>query len=138
MITNIADQLLRDEGIRLKMYRDSVGVWTIGVGHNLEAKPISTRAAQMILGDDIEDARQELYQALPWTATLDSVRLGVLLNMAFNLGAAGVLAFKKMLVHIQASEWDNAAYELVNSTYATQVGPRAHRLALQLTTGVWQ
>ncbi len=48
-------ELERDEGLRLKPYRDTVGKQTIGVGHNLDAKPISERAASCILEDDVAD-----------------------------------------------------------------------------------
>ena len=137
-ISNIADQLRRDEGTRLKPYTDSVGKLTIGVGRNLTDKGITQDEANALLAGDIESARQELYQNLPWTINLDEVRRGVLVNMTFNLGIGGLLQFKNTLAHIQKGEWENAAADMLVSKWAEQVGPRAHRLALQVTSGVWQ
>ncbi len=136
----LVDQLKRDEGQILHAYQDSLGYWTIGVGRLIDARRgggITPSESDYLLANDIESKRQELYQALPWTATMDEVRRAVLLNMAFNLGVAGLLAFKQTLAHVQRGEWPNAAAEMLQSTWATQVGDRAHRLAQQLESGEW-
>ena len=48
----ILEQLKRDEGMRRTAYQDSLGVWTVGVGHNL-AVPLSDAAIEQILADDV-------------------------------------------------------------------------------------
>lgn len=138
MLSSIVEQLMRDEGVRHKMYLDSEGIETIGVGHNLRAKAISQRAVETILEDDIEDARRELFIALPWVKDLSEARQGVLINMSFNLGIAGLLGFKRTLAAIKEGRWEDARKGILDSKYAQQVGPRAHRLALQLITNKWQ
>jgi lysozyme len=99
---DLYEQLTRDEGEKLKMYKDSRGILTIGIGHNLEAKAISKRASQVIFEDDVNDAKRELAEKLPWTSNLDDARLGVLINMTFNMGVRGLMAFEKMLAHVKA------------------------------------
>jgi len=133
----LVEQLVRDEGEVLRPYRDSRGFLTIGVGHNLDAKPISRRASRVILEDDIADAVADLHHALPWAALLDEARQGVLVNMTFNMGLGGLLTFKKFLAAMQAGQWPAAAREILESEYAKQVGERAKRLAIQTLTGVW-
>ena len=134
----IKEQLIRDEGKNRKMYQDAVGVWTIGVGHNLEAKGLSDRAIDVILEDDIADAKADLASAMSWATQLSEPRLGVLINMSFNLGIVGLLGFKNMLKAIRESRWEDAAAAMLDSVYATQVGARAQRLAKQLITNEWQ
>ena len=135
---NLKEQLIRDEGIVLKMYQDTVGKWTIGVGHNLDDKPISRRAAEIILEDDINDSIASLKTKLPWTEQLDEVRKAVLINMAFNMGIGGLLAFKKMLTACKSGNFKLAAKEMLDSKWKDQVGQRAFRLAKQMETGEWQ
>lgn len=137
MVNNIYEQLERDEAIKTSPYRDSVGKLTIGVGHNLDDKPISRRAVRVILEDDVADARRDLETALPWVTRLSEPRQGVLLNMCFNMGIGGLLTFKKALTAIQLGSWDVAAAEILHSKYADQVGPRAHRLIQQLKEDKW-
>ena len=138
MITNLKDQLLRDEELRLKPYTDSVGKLTIGVGRNLSDKGISFQEAQTLLVNDIGAALSELQSALPWTATLDDVRKGAMLNMTFNLGIGGLLEFHDFLARMERGDFPGAAGAMLDSLWARQVGARATRLSIQIQTGVWQ
>jgi lysozyme len=130
-------QLTRDEGRRNLMYFDSVGVPTIGVGHNLRDRALTDRAVDLILEDDLRETELELVTALPWVADLGSPRFGVLINMAFNMGVQGVLEFRDMLAAIQAGDWEKAADAMRDSKWAEQVGARATRLERQMLAGEW-
>lgn len=134
---NISDQLIRDESIRLRPYKDSVGKLTIGVGRNLDDVGISESEADFMLANDISAVTAQLSSNLPWTEGLDDARRGVLLNMAFNMGIHGLLGFKNMMAAVQVGKYTEAANEMLDSKWATQVGARAHRLAQQMETGVW-
>ena len=143
MITNLLDQLKRDESLRLKPYKDSEGHLTIGYGHNLE-HGIPEVIADALLAYGMTKATAAVLAHLPWTMQLDEVRRGVFVNLAFNMGigdadeGTGLLGFTKMLKHAEAHNWSAAGDELLSSKYAEQVGPRAHRLRKQLETGEWQ
>jgi lysozyme len=134
----IVDQLTRDEGVRLKPYRDSVGKLTIGIGRNLDDKGISLAEAQILLQDDIRDVQADLQRALPWAYQLDDARRSVLENMAFNMGVEKLLGFHDTLSFIQRGMYEQAAHAMMQSLWARQVGLRAVRLAEQMRTGVWQ
>lgn len=137
-VTNLSEQLIRDEGIRRFPYEDSVGKLTIGVGRNLNDVGLSADEIQYLLTNDIQNATQRLEESFPWTATLDDVRRGVLLNMTFNMGIGGLAGFKQTLAKIQGGDFSGAAQEMLQSKWAEQVGPRAQRLAVQLESGSWQ
>ena len=134
----LISQLSRDEGIRLRPYRDSVGKLTIGIGRNLDDVGISQDEATVLLGNDIEKASAALRTQLPWTVNLDDARTGVLVNMTFNMGITTMLKFKDTLAHIQAGDYSAAADSMLQSQWARQVGARAQRLAEQMRTGQWQ
>jgi lysozyme len=130
-------QLTRDEGVRRVVYADRGGVPTIGIGHNLRARPLSDRAIRAIFEDDVAATAGELFARLPWVAALSEPRRGAFLNLAFNLGVGGLLGFPRLLVAAQGGRWDDAARELLDSAYARQVGERAVRLAQQLAEDRW-
>ena len=130
-------QLLRDEGLQLRPYRDTVGKLTIGVGRNLDDKGISREEALEMLDHDVSEATQSLTETLPWVTSLDEARQGVLINMAFNLGLRGLLQFHQTLQAVENGHWRAAAQHMLDSKWARQVGPRATRLALQMETGEW-
>lgn len=134
----LEDQLVRDEGLRLKLYQDTVGKWTIGVGRNLSDVGISRDEAMVLLTNDIAEATKSLETQLPWAVALDEARLGVLLNMTFNMGIGGLLHFKNFLAAVRRGDWAEARNQMLDSVWAEQVGPRAQRLAIQIETGTWQ
>lgn len=138
-IDSLRAQLIRDEGMRLKPYQDSVGKLTIGCGRNLTDKGISLLEADVLLDHDITEAAAEVTAAFPWSVTgLDDVRREALINMVFNLGIGGVQKFTKALKALEVQDWTTAAKEMLDSKWAQQVGTRAQRLADQITTGVRQ
>lgn len=128
-------ELIRDEGVKLKPYRDTVGKLTIGVGRNLDDVGISEAEAANLLDGDIERTARALDKALPWWRNLDDVRQRVVLNMAFNMGINSLRRFKNTLAAIQAGKYEDAATGMLASKWAQQVGQRAQRLASMMRKG---
>lgn len=135
---NLREQLFRDEGVRLKPYKDSVGKLTIGVGRNLTDVGISMAEADLLLDNDITRAAAAVMARIPFAASLGEVRFAVLVNMAYNLGIAGLMKFTQFLADVEKGDFAVAAVEMLNSTWAQQVGARAERLSKQLETNEWQ
>ena len=137
-IIDLVSQLRRDEGLRLRPYRDQVGKLTIGIGRNLDDDGISEEEADFLLANDIKNTQVSLFAALPWTVDLDEARQGVLLNMAFNMGLHGLMQFKGTLALVETGDYAGAAQAMLESEWAKQVGPRAQRLSIQMDQGTWQ
>lgn len=140
MIETLREHLTRDEGRRLKLYRDSVGKWSIGVGHNIEDKGISPAVCDAILDEDIAEHLALLDKYLPWWRQMNERRQLVLANMAFNLGVGPsaedpkgkLLTFKNTLRHMEHGEYAAAADGMAASDWAKQVGVRATRLIAEM------
>ncbi len=130
----LREQLRLHEGVRLFPYVDSVGKITIGCGRNLSDKGISEAEARQFLDADINNAILDM-ATFPWFATLDPVRQRALVDLCFNIGLPRLRGFRKMLDACARQEWTRAAHELLDSTYAEQVGKRARTLAHMLKTG---
>ncbi len=128
-MTDLRALLIRHEGLALKPYRCPAGKLTIGVGHNLDAKPISVRAAMMILDDDIADVSRQVRERWPWTVDLPAAVGVVLVDMAFNIGMTGLSTFKRFLAALEARNYALAADEMLRSMWACQVEHRAAELA---------
>ena len=132
----MTEELTRDEGLRLKPYRDTVGNLTVGIGRNLDDVGISIDEAEYLLYNDIRRAMADLDRSLPFWRGLDEVRQRVLVNMAFNLGIGRLMQFKYTLFSVEHGEWERAAQGMLSSLWARQVGPRAERLAEMMRTGL--
>jgi lysozyme len=131
-------ELRRDEGVDRSAYQDHLGFWTIGVGRLIDRRKgggLSDEEIDYLLQNDIKRFAKELDKALPWWRGLDPVRQRVILNMAFNLGTAGLLSFKNTLAAVKAGEWAKASAGMLASKWAKQVGLRAVRLAHMMKHG---
>jgi len=131
----LAAQLVIDEGLKPKVYKDSLGIETIGVGRNLRDKGLSPLEIQFLLANDIDDVCRDLDRSLPWWRVMNETRQNVLANMCFNMGIARLLGFKKALAAMKEERWSDAATEMRSSKWAEQVGDRAKRLAKLMERG---
>lgn len=116
------------EGLVLKVYKDSVGISTIGYGRNLEAVGLSREEAEYLLENDLKRCIDAL-EELPVYNKLDPMRQAVLIDMCFNLGFQGLLGFKKFIKCLEVSDWEGASKAMLSSVWANQVGHRAKKLS---------
>ena len=137
----LIEELRRDEGVRHSPYLDSVGIKTVGVGHNLEAKPLdltyplTDEQVDLILAADLVSVFHDLDGNLGWWRTLSYPRQRAMANMCFNLGITRFLGFRRMLLAVERGHYDQAASEMLNSKWANQVFSRAIRLAKMMAEG---
>lgn len=127
------------EGLRLELYKDSLGFWTIGYGRLLDPAHggrISQDEAEYMLANDLRRCERECELIEPYL-DLSPPRQAVLIEMAFNLGVAGLKKFKATLSALALQNYEQAATHMLMSKWAGQVGARAVRLAEQMKTGQW-
>lgn len=144
----ISDKLIervkRHEGYKVTPYKDTVDKWTVGYGRNLEDNPLtpsetvnlfnrtefkSTVDAEIffeeLLIHDLKKTQEELAECLAmWPLCAENEKV-VLLDMAYNMGLAGLLSFEGMLHAIDNEDKVQAAVELLDSKYAEQTKIRA-------------
>ena len=126
---DLIGDLIRDEGIRLKPYHDSVGKLTIGIGRNLDDVGITLHEARHLCDGDVTRVIMELDNRIPWWRSLNEPAQRGLANMCFQLGMPRLLLFSMMLEALEKFDYNGAADEALDSKYARQVPARAHRIA---------
>ena len=153
---NFVNKLIAHEGLRLQVYKDTLGIDTIGIGRNLEDRGITkeeldwmdipsmdavyeygiTEADAMYLAkNDVQIVEEELVRAHPCVEELDAVRQLVLMDMAFNMGVPRLRKFQKMWNAIHEGKFDIAAKEMLDSRWAIQVKSRSTKLANAMHNG---
>lgn len=140
MILELVKDLRRDEGCVLHEYKDHLGYSTIGIGRLIDKRRgggITQEEADYLLRNDIQRCIDDVQDLPAWQAVKDDpVRARALLNMRFQLGAAGLRGFKNSLAYIAAKNWKQAAVNLRRSKWATQDTPeRAARVIRMIETG---
>jgi lysozyme len=130
----LIDSLIKHEGYRNTVYQCTAGKPTIGIGHNLET-PISDTAIMQILLDDIDTCVAELDRTRPNWRQHNEARQNVLVEMVFNLGMPRLNKFTKMWAALDAKDYNEAAKQMMQSTWAVQVGQRAKTLSDRMKAG---
>jgi len=137
-IEKLMDELIRDEGLRLTPYRDSLGFLTIGVGHLItkgERFTVITREQALdLLKEDIAIAERRLTNIFPQWRSLDEVRQRTFLNLVVNLGYK-LADFKRFLHAAKSGDWEKAADQLIQSRWYKQVKLRGPRIVHAIRTG---
>jgi len=154
--SHFLDKLIEHEGMVLNVYKDTLGIDTIGIGRNLKDRGISkeelayldipnieavyqhgiTEAdARFLAMNDIKIVEDELCRVHTCVEDLDSVRQLILMDMAFNMGVPRLCKFKKMWNAIHEGNFEAASYEMMDSRWARQVGRRANKLSDAMKSG---
>lgn len=115
------------------------------MGHNIEAhplpddwsSPLSDSQVDQLFAQDLQEAQDGLFQALPWAQGLDEVRQAVLVDLCFNMGLPTLLQFHHTLGFIQEGNWQAAANGLATSLWARQVPIRAKEDEAMILSGEW-
>ncbi len=106
--------LIAREGRRLEAYRDSVGVWTIGVGHTAAAGPpiprtglrLTAEEADALFARDVARYVRTVAEAVP--EPLPQHAFDALVSLCFNIGPAAFLR-STVLRRLQAGDRAGAA-----------------------------
>ena len=141
LLTKGIEQIKRHEGLVLHAYKDSLGYLTIGYGRLIDKAKgggISEGEAEYLLQNDVSIVLQALHRNIPFFDRLCIPRQAVLMNMAFQLGIAGLMKFKSTLAFIEAGDYENASANMLKSLWAKQTPNRASEMAQQMRTGKWQ
>lgn len=128
-------QDLLDHGLRVqedtspRVYMDSTGNYTIGIGRNLTAKPLKPDEIEYLFANDKRDAERDARSLVPTFDDLSDVRKYVLCDLAFNLGQNRLAEFKRFLLAVHEERWTDAAMELLDSVAYKQAPKRYTMLA---------
>ena len=130
----LIESVKHHEGYREKAYQDTVGVWTIGYGTNLQVLEVDSEVATKWLIEELERCAESV-DKLEGLGHISPARRDVLIEMAYNLGINGLRRFRNTLNLIRACAYEKAAAAMLDSKWARQVGPRADRLAERMRIG---
>ena len=134
MAAKLKRSLILHEGCKNFPYVDSFGNITVGIGYNLSARGLDNKWIADQFLDDIYYFYSRFIEYFRWFELLDEDRQIALIDMAF-MGWKNFLTFQKMLAALAIQDYETAAFEMIDSKWARQVGARAHRVANVIITG---
>lgn len=136
--SRLSKQLEVDEGRRRRLYKDSVGKLTIGVGRNIEDRGLRDDEIDLMLSNDIDEAIGIARALVVNFDQLDDVRQEIVTNMALNLGMTRLGGFKQFIGALIRFDFQRATTEMMDSKWYEQVGDRGKRLARAMREGKFE
>lgn len=139
----------QNEGLRLTAYQDTRGVWTVGYGFTgnltIDGEPVEAGLVltQTQADEEFDNRYSYAYRAAMFDAgavvfqNLNDPREAALVDMAYNLGRAGLSGFHQFLGYVALGDWANAEDAGYASKWALQVPNRAGRVLAMIATGIW-
>tara|TARA_R100000234_G_C4829398_1_gene106277 strand:- start:49 stop:501 length:453 start_codon:yes stop_codon:yes gene_type:complete len=134
-------EIKRHEGEVLKIYIDSLGYKTLGVGHLCQPNdpeynwevgtPVTQEVVDMYYEDDFLKHYKEaiyVFGSEEDFEKLPEIIQRVLVNMCFNLGGSRLSKFRNMLKACREHNWNEMARQMQDSRWYHQVGRRSKEL----------
>ena len=132
----------KHEGYRNKVYLDTLGKRTVGVGHLCvedfweDDKEYEEKFLMTILEHDLQSAIKGAKELMSENGCndIDEIAEELIIEMVFQLGKTGVSKFRNMWKHLSALEYSSAASEMLDSRWAKQTPNRAKNMSAQMAS----
>lgn len=147
--SEIIPLLRQEEGVSHEPYIDSLGYPTTGIGFKLGPQnaplshytfTLSDNTIDAWLQDNVNSVSTSMQQNADIAKALthcNQPRQDILTSMSYQMGVSGLAGFHNMLSAIDAENWDEAASQMLDSTWAKQTPDRAKRHAAVMQSGQW-
>lgn len=145
---SLLENIKAHEGFRDHIYKDSLGKATIGYGFLVavlspdelklnggKAEPMSREVADKILNLKVSRLKKRVFQCLPWLSEKPQNVQDTLIEMAYQLGLAGLMGFRHTLGCIEAGDYAQAAKNLCASLLYRQTPKRVENYIKGLKDG---
>ena len=139
---DVKKMIMKHEGVRNQAYKDSRGLWTIGVGHLIgNGSSPGEYAGKTLTDKEVQDLFEEdfahhvkIAEKTPGWDLANETGKGAMIDLAFNMGAWWK-KFKNAAAALSAGDFNKGADELVHSAWYSQVGDRAKQIVGMIRAG---
>ena len=137
-INELKEEIEADEGVKYEIYLDHLGYPTVGCGHLIQpddeeyGKEVGTTITEArcstLFASDIDGVLADCGRLYATFSDLPEEAQKIIANMMFNMGLTRLSKFKKMKAAIEKGDFKEAANQMHDSKWRTQVPNRAERL----------
>ena len=137
-MSRLLQSVKKHEGYRNKVYLDTLGKRTVGVGHLCvedfweDDKEYEEKFLMTILKHDLQTAIKGADRVLVECPVLDDLAEEIIIEMVFQLGETGVSKFKNMIKALKIPDYQTAAIEMLDSKWAKQTPERAAGMSSEM------
>ena len=128
-MSDLIDSIKKHEGYVGIVYKDSVGVDTIGYGFAIKDLELDEDLCEIILERKLHLLTDRLYIKYGWFKYMPQEIKDIVIEMNYQLGVTGFSKFKKTIAYLQNKQWEEASVEMLDSLWAKQTPNRAKEMS---------
>ena len=126
---SLIESIKKNEGYVKVVYKDSLGVDTIGYGFAIKDLELDEDICDDILLRKLKDLDKKVNKKFVWFKYMPPNIKDVVMEMCYQLGVTGFSRFRKTITFLQDKQWKEASVEMLDSLWAKQTPNRAKSLS---------
>ena len=131
------------EGVRTKPYKDSLGLWTVGVGHLIgDGKSLPPEWDRELSMKEVDELflkdythHKDMATKTPGWNKANETGQAAMIDLAFNMGGAWYKKWPNTAKALESGDFNKAADGLKDSKWYTQVKGRAVKIVEMIRNG---
>ena len=126
---SLIDSIKQHEGYVGVVYKDSLGIDTIGYGFAIKDLELDVDVCDIILERKLKALQDMVQVKFNWYIYMPQEIKDVVMEMCYQLGVGGFSKFKKTIAYLQNKQFKDASEEMLDSLWAKQTPNRAKELS---------
>ena len=126
---SLIDSIKQHEGFVPTVYKDSLGIDTIGYGFAIKDLFLNKDLCDLILERKISHLLEKINDKFTWYKYMPPAIQDIVVEMCYQMGVYGFSRFKKTIAYLQDKKFEEASVEMLDSRWAIQTPNRAKELS---------
>ena len=126
---SLIESIKKHEAFSAMVYKDSLGIDTIGYGFAIKDLELDSDICEMILERKVKNLKDRVEIKFDWYKYMPQEIKDIVVEMCYQMGVYGFSRFKKTIAFLQNKEWEKASVEMLDSRWAQQTPNRAKKMS---------
>jgi lysozyme len=126
---SLTESIKKHEGYVGIVYKDSLGIDTIGYGFAIKDLELDEDICEIILERKLRALSDSIRLKFSWFKYMPPEIQDIVTEMCYQLGVTGFSNFKKTIAYLQNKQFKEASVEMLDSLWAKQTPNRAKELS---------
>ena len=126
---SLIESIKQHEGYVGIVYKDSLGIDTIGYGFAIKDLELDQDICDVILERKLHALADRINNKFQWYRYMPPEIQDIVTEMCYQLGVTGFSNFKKTIAYLQDKQFKKASVEMLDSRWAVQTPNRAKELS---------
>ena len=117
---DLIESIKKHEGYVGIVYKDSLGIDTIGYGFAIKDLELDKDICDIILERKLKDLESRIKLKFGWYPFMPKTIQNVVMEMCYQLGVTGFSKFVKTITYLKDKDFKSASVEMLDSKLAKQ------------------